>query len=161
MTLMATDRDELAREALRKFRVIFGAVRQHFQAVEQACGVSGSQVWVMATLAESPGMRVSQLANALSIHQSTASNLLDKIEKAGLIRRQRGSKDQRVVQLFLTEAGEAALARAPKPFTGLLTYALGKLSMESLKGLNKDLNLVIDGMERVDAAAADRPISEL
>lgn len=158
---MIMQQDELAREALRQFRVIFGAVRQHFQSVEKACGVSGAQVWVMATLAESPGMRVSQLANALSIHQSTASNLLDKIEKSGLIRRERSSKDQRVVQLYLTAAGEAALARAPKPFTGLLTYALGKLSLESLQGLNRDLNLVIEGMERVDTAAADRPISEL
>ena len=158
--MMATHQDDLAREGLRKFRVIFGAVRQHFQAVERACGVSGAQVWVMATLAESPGMRVSQLANALAIHQSTASNLLDKIEKAGLIRRERSSKDQRVVHLYLTEAGEAALARAPRPFTGLLTYALNKLSKDTLEDLNENLAQVIAGMEQVDSAAADRPLSE-
>jgi len=158
---MTTPQDSLAREALRKFRLIFGAVRQHFQAVETACGVSGAQVWVMATLAETPGMRVSQLASALSIHQSTASNLLDKIEKSGLIRRERSSKDQRVVQLYLTEAGEAALARAPKPFTGLLPYALGKLPPEVLEALNQNLSQLIDGMEQVDSAAADRPLSEL
>jgi len=158
---MTTQQDLLARETLRKFRVIFGAVRQHFQAVEKACGVSGAQVWVMATLAETPGMRVSQLANALSIHQSTASNLLDKIEKAGLIRRERSSQDQRVVQLYLTEAGQAALERAPKPFTGVLPYALGKLSPEVLNGLSQNLEQVIAGMEMVDIAAADKPLSEL
>ncbi len=43
-----------AREALRQFRVIFGAVRQHFQAVEKACGVSGAQIWAMAACASSP-----------------------------------------------------------------------------------------------------------
>ena len=158
---MTTPQDQLARETLRKFRVIFGAVRQHFQAVEKACGVSGAQVWVMSTLAESPGMRVSQLANALSIHQSTASNLLDKIEKTGLIRRERSSQDQRVVQLYLTEAGREALDRAPKPFTGLLTYALGKLSPEVLATLSQNLDQVIAGMEQVDIAAADKPMSEL
>jgi len=158
---MTTQQDQLARETLRKFRVIFGAVRQHFQAVEKACGVSGAQVWVMATLAESPGMRVSQLASALSIHQSTASNLLDKIEKSGLIRRERSSQDQRVVHLYLTEAGKVALDRAPKPFTGLLPFALGKLGSEVLTSLSQNLDQVIAGMEQVDIAAADRPLSEL
>jgi len=95
-----------AREALRQFRVIFGAVRQHFQAVEKACGVSGAQIWAMAALHQTPGMKVSELAQALSIHASTASNLLDKIEKSGLIRRERNSVDQRVVRLYLTDAGK-------------------------------------------------------
>jgi DNA-binding MarR family transcriptional regulator len=158
---MTTPQDDLAREALRKFRLIFGSVRQHFQAIEKACGVSGAQVWAMATLADSPGMRVSALANALSIHQSTASNLLDKIEKAGLVRRQRSTKDQRVVHLFLTEAGEAALARAPQPYTGLLTYALARLPPETLAALDQNLAEVLAGMDRLDAAAADRPIAGL
>jgi len=156
---MATHQDQLAREALRQFRVIFGAVRQHFQAVEKACGVSGAQVWVLATLADSPGMRVSELANALSIHQSTASNLLDKIEKSGLIRRERSHRDQRVVQLYLTEQGSEALARAPRPFTGLLTYALSKMSNEDLLSLTENLTKVVEGMDQVDIAAAGKPIS--
>lgn len=151
--------DDLAREALRNFRLIFGAVRQHFQSVEKACGVSGAQVWVMAVLADNPGMRVSQLAQALSIHQSTASNLLDKIEKAGLVRRQRASTDQRVVQLYLTEAGETALSRAPRPFTGLLTYALGQLDPAALLRLTQDLRLIIEHMDQVDSGTADSAIS--
>ena len=48
-----------ATEALRQFRVIFGAVRQHFQAVEKVCGVSGAQIWAMAALHQKPGMKVS------------------------------------------------------------------------------------------------------
>ena len=96
-----------AREALRQFRVIFGAVRQHFQAVEKACGVSGAQIWAMAALRQTPGMKVSELAQTLSIHASTASNLLDKIEKSGLIRRERNSVDQRVVRRCRMARGRA------------------------------------------------------
>ena len=150
-----------ARAALGKFRIIFGAIRQHFRDVEKACGVSGAQVWVLATLAESPGLRVTELAEALSIHASTASNLLDKIEKAGLIRRERNSQDQRVVRLYLTETGNNALAAAPRPFTGVLPHALGQLAPEVLARLSLDLDTLIGHMDLTNSKDAQRPLSEL
>lgn len=149
-----------AREALRQFRVIFGAVRQHVQAVEKVCGVSGAQIWAMSTLRQTPGMKVSELAQALSIHASTASNLLDKIEKAGLVRRERSSTDQRVVRLYLTETGEKALGKAPQPLTGILTHALGQLPDEALSRLNQDLASLIAHMGEINSQYAQKPLSE-
>ena len=134
--------------------MIFGAIRQHFREVEKACGVSGAQVWVLATLAESPGLRVTELAESLSIHASTASNLLDKIEKNGLIRRERGTQDQRVVRLYLTETGQAALAAAPKPFTGVLPHALNQLPPETLARLSHDLDTLIGFMDLTNSKDA-------
>lgn len=150
-----------AHAALGKFRIIFGAIRQHFREVEKACGVSGAQVWVLATLAESPGLRVTELAEALSIHASTASNLLDKIEKSGLIRRERGTQDQRVVRLYLTQAGQSALAAAPKPFTGVLPHALNQLPPETLARLGADLDTLIGHMDLTNTRDAQKPLSEL
>jgi DNA-binding MarR family transcriptional regulator len=149
------------REALRQFRVIFGAVRQHFQTVEKACGVSGAQIWALAALRDQPGMKVSELAQAMSIHASTASNLLDKIEKAGLVRRERNSTDQRVVRLYLTEAGEARLANAPQPLTGLLTHAINQLPDDTVQRLNQDLATLIQNMGEVDQRAAQKPLDEI
>lgn len=150
-----------AREALRQFRVIFGAVRQHFQAVEKACGVNGAQIWAMATLRQTPGMKVSELARALSIHVSTASNLLDKIEQSGFIRRERNTIDQRVVRLYLTREGEKALAKAPQPLTGILTHALDQLPDDALARLNQDLAAVIGHMGEVNIQNAQKPLAEL
>lgn len=150
-----------AHEALRQFRVIFSAVRQHFQAVEKACGVSGAQIWAMSALRQSPGMKVSELAQAMSIHTSTASNLLDKIEKAGLIRRERNSVDQRVVRLYLTDNGEKALEKAPQPLTGILTHALGQLPDEALTRLHQDLATLIAHMGAINTQDAQKPLSEL
>lgn len=150
-----------ASEALRQFRVIFGAVRQHYQDVEKACGISGAQIWAMAALRDAPGMKVSELAHALSIHASTASNLLDKVEKAGFIRRERNSVDQRVVRLYLTPEGDRALQSAPRPLTGILTDALARLPADTLARLNTDLAALIERMESVDTRAAETPLSGL
>jgi len=152
---------DAAREALRQFRVIFGAVRQHFKAIEKACGVSGAQIWAMAALRQTPGMKVSELAQALSIHASTASNLLDKIEKAGMIRRERNTVDQRVVKQYLNAAGEKALEKAPQPLTGILTHALGQLPDPSLDRLNQDLATLIAHMGEINTRDAQKPLSEL
>jgi DNA-binding MarR family transcriptional regulator len=106
-------------------------------------------------------MKVSELAQALSIHASTASNLLDKIEKSGLVRRERNSADQRVVQLYLTAAGEKALENAPQPLTGILTHALGQLSDDALARLNQDLSALIARMGAINIQDAQKPLSEI
>lgn len=149
-----------AHEALRLFRSIYAAVRQHLQNIERTCGASGAQVWALATVARHPGIRVTELAAAMAIHPSTASNLVAKAERAGLVRRERSSRDQRVVHLNLTEAGEAVLARAPEPVAGLLPDALGRLPEEMLVRLTADLQSLANTMS-VKVDAADKPFSEL
>jgi DNA-binding MarR family transcriptional regulator len=151
----------LVSETLRQFRVIIGAVRHHFRALESACGVTGAQVWILAAIAENPGITVSRLSETLSVHVSTASNLLDKLDKAGLVERQRSTTDRRVVQLKLTPEGQVVMDRAPKPLTGVVPYALDKLSPVVLTRLNGDLGLLIQEMNYVDHDSADKPLSTL
>ncbi|MFN3593220.1 MAG: MarR family winged helix-turn-helix transcriptional regulator [Thiobacillaceae bacterium] len=151
----------LAAEALKQFRVIYGTVRKHSRDMERACGVGGAQVWALAVLARRPGMRVTEFARELSIHPSTASNLLDKLERAGYVRRSRNAGDHRVVELHLTEAGQALLARAPQPHSGVLTHALEQLPDSLLERLIEDLQAVTERMQIKDERAATQPLTDL
>lgn len=153
--------EALAAEALKRFRIIYGAVRKHSRNMERTCGVGGAQIWAMAIMARTPGLRVTELARALAIHPSTASNLLDKLERAGLVQRARSSEDQRVVQLHLTEAGQQVLACAPQPLSGVLTHALEQLPEELLQQLIENLQAVIDNLQVADDSAASKPLTEL
>ena len=153
---------KLATETLRQFRIIIAAARQHFRELEKSCGVSGAQVWILSAIAENPGIKVSHLSRDLSIHVSTASNLLDKLAKSGLVERQRSEEDRRVVNLHVTDKGRAVLERAPKPLTGLVPYALNRLPENALLRLHEDLALLIQQMaNHVDAKAGDEPLSSL
>jgi len=151
----------LVLETLQKFRIIIGAVRQHSQALEAACGISGAQVWVLANIADAPDITVSQLSQALSVHVSTASNLLDKLARAGLVERIRNEEDRRVVRLRLTEAGSDILARAPRPLTGLIVDALEKMPSDALTRLDSELSSLIGNLNLVDRNAANVPLSNL
>jgi DNA-binding MarR family transcriptional regulator len=154
-----TAQAEQAYEALKKFRLLFKAVQRHSQWVETQCGVSSAQLWALWQLSETPGIRVSDLAKALSIHQSTASNLLDKLERSGLIRRDRSGSDQRVVRLYLTDQGKAVLKRAPEPARGLLQNALFDLPADVLASLNHNLGILVRRMKIGDEQAAMEPLS--
>lgn len=152
-------RDEHVRAVLRALRVIFRTTQAHSRWVEKKCGVSGPQLWAMWELHAQPGLRVSELSASLSIHQSTASNMLDKLEQKGFIRRERGGPDQRVVRLYLTDAGSDVLKQAPRPAQGAITHALQELPDEALEALHASLDSLVSTMSIADLEAAMHPIS--
>jgi DNA-binding MarR family transcriptional regulator len=152
---------EKSLEALKKFRQIVNSAQQHFRRIEDQCGLSGAQLWALREVAGHPGQRVSDLGKAMSLHLSTASNLLDKLAKRNLIRRERNDRDQRIVRLFLTEEGMRVIGNAPQPARGVLPEALNRLPDEVLDNLNRSLAQVLDEIGVSDQESAMKPLSDL
>ena len=157
----AADLSKLQIDVLRQFRLIFGAVRQHFREVESACGISGSQVWILRDVAAVPGVGVSQLAERLSIHQSTCSQLVEKLVAAGLLSKLRSTADQRRVGLRITQSGARLLRKAPGPAEGMLPEALRQLPDVSLRTLQVNLELLIEQLHLHDKTDAKKPLADL
>ncbi len=145
---------------LKKFRVIYGAVRHHFREVEENCGVSGSQLWVLQEVARNVGTGVSELAERLSIHQSTCSQLVEKLVSRGLIIKVRSSKDQRRVGLTVSKTGTDLLANAPRPAEGILPNALTALPREALLSLDASLAELIGQLRLHDEKFAGKPLGD-
>ncbi len=153
--------DALAFAVLKQFRLIYGSVKQHFREVENSCGVSGSQLWLLHEIAHTPGVGVSALAERLSIHQSTCSQLVDKLETRGLVSKRRRPDDQRRVGLQFTDKAAAVLVAAPGPVEGVLPQALQGLPDEALQQLHASLADVIAQLMVRDERSADRPLADL
>ena len=134
---------ELAAQVLRQFRQVFNAVKTHFQQVEKRVGLGGAQVWALSVIRDTKGLRVTELAQAMDIHQSTASNLVKGLVERGLVVAVKDGPDRRVVRLRLTPAGTKVLRLVPGPFEGLLPSALRSMDVASLKRLNTDLSKLI------------------
>ena len=144
----------------QQLRILFKAIQAHSKKVETACGLSGAKLWMLHEIATTPGIRVSQLARALSIHPSTCSNMLDKIEILQLVTRDRSKSDQRSVHLYVTEKGEDLLSKAPSPPQGLLSSTLQKLSEEQLEHLELGLKAFSEVLHFEDDKAGFTPIPE-
>ncbi|HEX8988466.1 MAG TPA: MarR family winged helix-turn-helix transcriptional regulator [Rhodocyclaceae bacterium] len=154
-------RHPLAIDALKKFRVIYGCVRQHFRQVEQQCGVSGSQLWILQEVGTTPGIGVSELAERLSIHQTTCSQLVEKLVARGLVRKERSKEDQRRVGLTLPVQARKVVASAPGPAEGLFPDALKALEEDELVELNQALSKVIEQLRMRDEKFAHKPLADL
>ena len=155
------NKKQLSIQVLKKFRVIYGSVRQHFREIEQTCGVTGSQLWIMQEISATPGVGISELAEKLSIHQSTCSLLVDKLVVRKLVIKQRGKQDKRRVGLRLTVEAAKLLKKSPGPAEEILPEALGALPAGIIKSLHSSLAKVIEQLEMKDEKLADRPVSDL
>lgn len=68
---------------------------------------------VLAQLAEAPSgrLRMCDLAEAVVLSPSGLSRRVDRLERAGIVRRERAERDARNVEARLTPAGKRLLAR--------------------------------------------------
>lgn len=146
---------------LKLFRVIFQSVNRHSHEVERKAGIGGAQLWALAEISVRPRITVTELAKAMSIHQSTASNLLEKLENQSYIARNRSDEDRRVVLLSLTPQGEEILNKAPLPYRGVLNDALLKLDAANLESLQASLETLVAQLEFKQLKGAYEPLGKL
>ena len=154
-------RDDLNLAVLKSFRLIYGSVRYQFREVQRSCGISGSQVWILHEVSNAEDIGVSELAAKLAIHQSTCSQLVDKLVRAGHITKHRLDEDQRRVQLRISARGKRTLMRAPGPAEGILPEAIAELSPAEVRALYRNLQRVIAALDITDADSESTPLAEL
>ena len=116
-----------------------------------------SLVWydVLVALAHAPGqrLRLGELAERVVLSRSGLSRLLDRIERAGLIRREPVPDDRRGAYAVLTPEGAAAQRRAwPHYAAGIARTFSRHLTEEEKRVLTEALRRV-----RAAVAASDEP----
>lgn len=156
--IAATPREEAMSQVLCALRVIYHSVQLHNTWIERDCCIGGTQLWALHEISESPGIRVSDVAKKLSIHQSTASNLIDKLTNQNWVVKERNNKDQRIVALKLTEEGKAFVKQAPRPAKNIIIDALSRMPDENIQQLETHLNELINLLEVRDEGAGMEPL---
>jgi DNA-binding MarR family transcriptional regulator len=64
-----------------------------------------AQAKALCKLFVQDGMTQSEIAQQLSVQGATVTDMLQRMEEAGLVSRQRDSTDNRLVRVYLTDAG--------------------------------------------------------
>ena len=146
---------------LTQFRIVVANLKKHYVDIEQTTGVSGTQLWALIAISHQPGITVGMLARELAIHQSTASNMLDRLAELGHITRAREGIDQRVVSIYLTLLGKQTVKHAPEPAMGLLQNALLSLPQARVEGLHEHLDELIRTIGLTRKTGEGTPLSML
>lgn len=118
-----------------EFRAALRRFEHHTDVVARECGMTPRWYLVLLMIKGSPDLReratVTELAHRIQLAQSSVTELVGRMEEAGLVRRQRSENDARVTHLCLTDEGEERLAMA---FQSLA--AERRALREAIAGLN-------------------------
>lgn len=99
--------------ALKALRRILRASDLGNRQLAAATGLTPSQLLVLQEIGERGEVTPTELSIALQFGQATITNIVDRLESAGLVTRQRGERDKRRVHVATTEAGERTIELAP------------------------------------------------
>ncbi|NVD08991.1 MarR family transcriptional regulator [Vibrio sp. JPW-9-11-11] len=102
-------------EVLISIRQIIRAIDLHSKKLSKESGLTGPQLILMRSIRELGEVTIRQLSGHTNMSQATATTILDRLERNGLVQRVRSSKDKRKVHAHLTEKGDALLNEAPTP----------------------------------------------
>jgi DNA-binding MarR family transcriptional regulator len=123
-------------------------------AREVSADVSSVQYGVLAVLARRPGASQRELGDELDLDRSTIADLVSRLEKRGLIERERSAGDRRRNHLRLTKRGEDELA-ALRPHVAQVEHVLTDgLTEPERDELRRLLRVVL-------ATARDQPVAEV
>ena len=110
-TRTLTDRDY---EHLLRFRTELRRFLRWSEEQAQAEGLTPAQHQLLLAVrgsADPAGATIKEVADALLLKHHTATELVDRAEAGGLLRRARDGDDHRVVRLHITRSGAGKLAR--------------------------------------------------
>lgn len=119
-------------------------------ATEGATGLAGALPAALISLREwADGCSIEMLAEVMGVSHSRAVRVVDRLEEAGLARRQSDSSDGRRALVWLEPAGAALADRALEVREEILTGLLTNLSADDVRRLGRLLarllNATTDG----------------
>lgn len=108
----------------------------------------------MVLLSKNEGMKQAELARFARVRPSSISEVVDRLERHGLIERRRDNSDHRVFRLYLTEKGREQNKRNHSSWLGFVGDLMSPLSddekaeyLNILKKLDKQALFLEERME--------------
>lgn len=142
--------DAEEQQAWRKYIRAVRLVDEHLRKGLEQHDLSHPEYEILVRLSEAPerALRMSTLAQEVVNSRSRLTHTVNRLERAGWVRRRPSSSDGRGVVCQMTEQGFAALdAAAATHVEGVRTYLLDPISREEFLGLGAAMAKVASAAE--------------
>jgi DNA-binding MarR family transcriptional regulator len=147
----AADLEDLIVASIRR---IVRAVDLHSRHLVEEHGITAPQLAVLAEAGRLGGGSIGALARGVHLSQPTVSGVLDRLERRGLVHRERSDRDRRSVVVTITEKGDKMLRDSPSLLQDRFREELSRLEGWERYWLLSALERVAAMMdaERIEAA---------
>jgi len=132
----------------RLLRIVSILVRQRGRDILTDFDITPPQFNALLHLDESGAITMGELCQKMYLACSTATDLIDRMERNGLIERSRDTTDRRVIRLHITERGRKIIGEVMQARRRYLSGILTKMSDE-------DKTRLIESLEQIHEVMMD------
>ena len=147
---------------MEKIDAVLVALRRIIRATDlrskqlvKTAGLTTPQILLLKAIRDKGEVSIGELAHDIHLSQATVVNILDRLERRGIIYRRRSTSDKRKVHAYLTADGSEFLKNAPtllqesfiRQFSGLKSWEQTMI----LSSLERIAYMM--GAEHIDASA--------
>ncbi len=125
---------------------LYHLIRRASHPVHRA-EMTPEQYWLLRLLRRKGAMSIGELAEALGVTGSSVTTACKRLEKAGLVTRERQSNDERMVRVMLTEHGHERIEAWQQQRRALLSQLLAPLNQDEQRTLQKLLEQILETAE--------------
>ena len=145
---------QLEEDILAAIRRIVRAVDLRSRALVRGHQVTGPQLVTLREVSRMGPVSVSAIARAVSLSQPTVTGILHRLERAGLIRRERSERDRRSILSTVTPQGAQVLKDAPSLLQDRFLRELARLEEWERTQMLATLQRIARMMDAEDIEAA-------
>ena len=103
-------------------------------------GITAPQFNALLVLRDNPNITMGDLCERLFLACSTATDLIDRMEKNGLLERSRDKQDRRVIRLSISDKGRSVISEVIEARRRYVASILEKLTAEEIEQLANSLD---------------------
>jgi DNA-binding MarR family transcriptional regulator len=103
-------------------------------------GLTGPQLTVIKLLETFDNLSLSSLSERIRAQNSTVTGIIDRMEREGLVRRERSTSDRRVVHIRLSDKGQKLARQIQVEPMEIFRGALSSLTQADLRDLLRIMN---------------------
>lgn len=107
------DSEKLCDEVIMAIRRIVRAIDLQSRDLVRRSGLTGPQILLLKELIALKESTVTQLAGRINLSQATVTDILNRLEKKGLVERYRSDVDKRCVCICVTDAARDLMKSSP------------------------------------------------
>lgn len=132
----------------KSLRMIADIVKQKGREILSQFPITPPQFVALQWLHEHGDMTIGELSTKMYLACSTTTDLIDRMEKSGLVERLKDQNDRRVVRIHLLEKGATIIQEVIIKRQDYLRDVLLNLSNEEVKGLEQKLSNLFGEMSK-------------
>lgn len=129
--------------------------------VWEELGLTMSQLRVLYMLQAEPGTPAGNIAALLKVRPSTATGIVDRLERDGLVRRERDDLDRRRVRVWLTDQGIRVINEIRARNRAVIWKIFRNFSEQELRDIDRTFTLLTSEAERQGVLAPWPPKAEV